>query len=156
MAGELKFQLKTVSNGGAHFASKLDAMADNMDKIPEVAPLVFKALEEYHEAKWGAGEVVTAATVERWPSRSNLFLGEPSPSGTQVGALRDSLTKTMSEGAVRIVTPWGFVWGTDIPYARFLQYGTRKMARKPVLRPVIAVRSIMAKIVRDFLFREAL
>ena len=64
----------------------------------------------------------------------------------QTGALRASIKKKVTQSLFKTV---GRIW-TDMSYAKYVEFGTSKMAARPFLRPAInltqeAIKSLFAK-----------
>lgn len=132
--------------GATTFEGRLTALEDNLERLPLVVAEVFKGLEEYYDKTWGqdSGQV-TDATVQRWPNRVGPL--------ELTGRLRDSLTKSDAPGAVRMITPYGFEFGTAIFYANLLQKGTKKMEPHHVIRHLRSTRALVGYLVRREVLR---
>lgn len=81
--------------------------------------------------------------------RAARFLYSPSAPGEaprkRTGTLQKSVAAEVHQEGDAIVIRVG----SNVPYARFLEYGTRKMAARPWLRPGIA--EAQSLLVRDFI-----
>lgn len=153
MAGP-RVSVELVGEGGQRFVSKLNELAVNLEDIPRLAPMVFEALAKYHDATWGDGTTVQPSTLRRWPNTDHLVLGATNMYGRESGTLKRSLTTPLpGPDKIRIITPWGFAFGTHVKWASYLVYGTRKMTPKPVLKPIQGVRAVIGRIVARHVFR---
>jgi hypothetical protein len=56
------------------------------------------------------------------------------PTNVLSGALRESLTFPFDQNAVKDVTPTSLTVGTSVSYGMYVQLGTRRMPRRPVLK----------------------
>lgn len=131
--------------GATRFESRLLALEHNLDSIPLAAAEVMESVEKYVDVNWGRGVKDTAATDKRWPDHSPLY---------NTGTLKASLTDAGAEGAIRDITPYGFTFGTSLHYAKFLARGTKRMAAKPVIPDVRAVRAVCGAAMRAWLLRD--
>lgn len=104
--------------------SGLDTISRHFDRLEQnlaseqAMAEIGKTIKEYNEKNWGRGVKDVETTTERWPDHQNLV---------NTGRLKDSMR-------IKQVTPTSVTYGTDDYVARFLQYGTRKMLKKRVIR----------------------
>ena len=89
----------------------------------------------------------------RWSPRKPQTPPVTHPLLRRTGRLYNSLTKPGGENIFR-VTKSNLVFGTSVPYARYLEEGTKRMPARPILKTVASSRRGAQKSVRTLLRNE--
>lgn len=85
---------------------------------------------------------------------SKIRRGESTSILEATGTLRDSLTRKTDGGHVELVEPHQLIFGSQVPYAKYHQRGTRTMPRRRPLEVRGRDRQEMVKIIQRHLMAE--
>ncbi len=117
--------------------------------------------EDYFLPAWyrsiGANfETQGGSTGSQWPALSVKYDAWKQkhwpglPTNVLSGALRESLTFPQDANAVRDVTKNSLTVGTKVSYGSYVQLGTRRMPKRPVLRISESFAILAAKLLQEF------
>lgn len=129
------YDLAIFMDGGKEVRAKLGFVIKDSDNLVpafnQIARIFWRAEADQFDTEGARGGVPWEDLKEPYRSRkSKTFPGRPILVAT--GLMRASLMGGNSN-AVFSVSPTQMKIGTSVPYARFHQSGTRKMARRPVI-----------------------
>jgi hypothetical protein len=109
--------------------------------------IIIVAMEKYYKDTWGHGVETTPDTRVRWPMSTTL---------DNTGDLKASLTEHHAKGAIRIITPFGFEFGTDLFYARLVNDGTTRQSPKAFFKLGKPMEDLMLNIISSRVIRPTL
>ena len=99
-------------------------------------------------AQWAP---LAASTVAE---RVRLGYGGEHPILWRTGMLGESLAMAGAPGNISEVGDWEARFGTDIPYGRFHQLGTRRMPARPIVGLTRDRKAAVVRRLRDYLFEQ--
>jgi phage gpG-like protein len=93
--------------------------------------------------------------IPRWRKLAEATLEQKAKLGQPPEILRATgeLMRSLTEGATGVEhsLPTRLVFGTDVPYARFHQYGTVKMPRRKAIGLTVATRKRMVGLLNEYI-----
>ena len=123
------------------FTNRLAALSDLRDFYNLVArPILIRDIEEIFQRQGSP----------KWPLRKPTTPPTTHPLLRRSGRLYNSLTKPGPEN-ISIATKDTFTFGSSVPYARYLEGGTKRMPARPILGTVAKGQRGARKSVRTLL-----
>jgi phage gpG-like protein len=120
-------QVYIYSHGDSDIQRRLGLLADNVVEMRVVFAEITEILALQEKVAFGRGKKLSPETLA-----NKAAYGFPKTKLVRTGTLRDSLTKAAGgEGAVRVITDSGMMFGTDVWYAIFAKAGTKAGAQGP-------------------------
>lgn len=131
-------RLTVTVDGGKEIEERFDRFIHNTGETRALMAEVGAALDEYNKKNWGRGAKDAPTTDQRWPDHGKLVNAAAAES-RELPELKDTFR-------VKEITETSVTYGTDDYRAHFLQYGTKKMLKKPVLKlPRKAIRELIKR-----------
>lgn len=139
----------------------------NVDNDKAFRNALNKAIKQVDDLRFPMGEIsrdifkttkqnFTLKGDGRYPSLSDKYakykksINPNAPILVFSGRLRDSVTGTGSDETIRNIGKQSLVQGTKVPYASFIQSGTRKMPERKFLFIDDAQKIRLTRIISDF------
>jgi phage gpG-like protein len=123
---------KALANFQAALADNAPAFGEIADDFREMMAAQFASQGGAEGAPW-APRAGAAGVRPSHATRKTSRRERRSPLLQRTGALRDSLTRRGSSGAVENVAALSLALGSRVPYAVFHQLGTHRMPARPLL-----------------------
>lgn len=101
-------------------------------------------------------ETQGASSGDSWPALNAKYAAWKQrhwpglPTNVLSGALRESLTFPDDPNAVMDITPTSLRVGTSVSYGTYVQMGTRRIPRRPVLRLSESFAILAARLLQEF------
>lgn len=130
------------SKGSKEIADRFERFDRNITEAKMAMGLVGKEIEDYNKKNWGHGVKDAPTTDLRWPGHGKL-VNPQAAAASGNPELKDTFK-------VLELTPTSVTYGSKDYRARFLQYGTKKMKKKRVLKfPRRKIALLLQKLIFD-------
>lgn len=140
---EVDIDVKYEDNGTSDYLRELKVRMNNLLPVWDFAK---RQLELANAENFTASGLPSGG----WQRRKDEYAW---PIMRRTGRLFSDLTNLT--GPENVVTPKTAFFGTDVEYAEFHQYGTRKMAQRLVVFEPVGFSNLLAERVADHIVRES-